>query len=350
MAEKVKMEAKTCSKVTKNPFFNFLRCYRAQAMNQHRTAVETAVQGAKIWQKLSAKQREPFEKLAEPLLKPGVKRRPRASATRRRRASRGRAGRSRTRAARASRSRSRTRRAAAGRKRSATRRRRSTARRRSAAPKGRKPAARSSRRSRSRSVARKRVSASRRRAGSAARRTTAVGRQRTGRKRSRSRRSRSRTRGAPAKRARRATKARSASRKRGRPAGTRARRAQPVKLEAFTSPAGCDVCPKPAVADDAHSAAPAASSGAVLVSASIDEACNASVGSGTLHQASYDESGSPPAFQISAAQQLVCGPELSQSSRSRRTAERKAARNRSVLSEDEIAAADTQKSAKRARV
>lgn len=49
-------------KVTTNPFFNFLREFRGK--NGSLTVVEAAVQGANVWNRMSAEERSPYVKLA----------------------------------------------------------------------------------------------------------------------------------------------------------------------------------------------------------------------------------------------------------------------------------------------
>ncbi len=218
---------KGCAKVTRNPFFNFLRCYRAQPNNRHKSAVQTAVEGAKVWKRLQPAQRTPFEEMAVPFLKPGVKRRARSTPARRpRRATR------RTRSA--SRSRRRTRaRTPARSKAGSTRRSRGRSRAKS-------PARRVARRTRSVAKRRARSLTTARRGRKLAARTV---RRRGARARSRARsRSRSRAKSAPARR-RQARRSRSRTR--------RSAPRQPVKLEYVTSPSSCELCPR-AVTDPAQ--------------------------------------------------------------------------------------------------
>lgn len=58
-----------CSRITKNPFFNFLRCFRALPQNQFKPASKLARDGAKVWKRLAEDEREEYRKMAEPFLK-----------------------------------------------------------------------------------------------------------------------------------------------------------------------------------------------------------------------------------------------------------------------------------------
>lgn len=50
-------------KITRNPFFNFLRCFRSRHCGW--SAKKVAIQGAKAWCKMSKSQRRVFYKLAK---------------------------------------------------------------------------------------------------------------------------------------------------------------------------------------------------------------------------------------------------------------------------------------------
>lgn len=58
--------AQKCSRITRNPFFNFLRCFRSHPENQNKSAVVTAVEGATVWKKLPESERQPYVEMAIP--------------------------------------------------------------------------------------------------------------------------------------------------------------------------------------------------------------------------------------------------------------------------------------------
>lgn len=58
--------AQKCSRITRNPFFNFLRCFRSRPENQNKSAVVTAVEGATVWKKLPENERQPYVDMAIP--------------------------------------------------------------------------------------------------------------------------------------------------------------------------------------------------------------------------------------------------------------------------------------------
>lgn len=69
METNVKNNEPKCSRITKNPFFNFMRCYRAMTRNQCKPSRELTRAGAKAWKRLSEKERDVYRKMAEPYLK-----------------------------------------------------------------------------------------------------------------------------------------------------------------------------------------------------------------------------------------------------------------------------------------